>query len=176
LDAHVVICTIVGDSDCSASGVSLDGKHVVAVYDNSEFRVWNVIQRKATWTMHDLEGWFTEMVLTSNLEYVVTGSARYPYLKIWDFNREEIRSMAGHRGHVTSLSISLDNKHVLSGSTDQTLRLWELTTGRQIAVFGTDSEIVLCSTSPDPLTFVAVEKSGRLHYLRLVQMENPDCN
>jgi WD40 repeat protein len=168
LNRRALVCSFVGNSECGASAVSSDGKHVVAAYDNSELRVWDVDQHKAIWTFSDPEGWFTKLVLTPDLKYVVTGSARYPYLKIWDFVLHEIRHMPGHRGRVNSLALTLDNKYVLSGSDDQTARLWELATGLQIAVFGADSEITLCSTSPDSQMFVVVEKSGQLHYLRLV--------
>ena len=168
LNEYTLICTLVADSQCSASAVSSDGKQVVSAYDNSELRVWDTDQRKAILTLHDPEGWFTRLVLTTDLKYVVTASARYPYLKIWDFALQEIRHMAGHQGSVDALALTLDNRYVLSGSFDQTVRLWDLTTGKQIAVFGGDSEITLCFPSPDPLTFVAAEKSGRIHYLRLV--------
>ena len=41
----------------------------------------------------------------------------------------------GHTGKVTSLCLSSDNRSVLSGSTDQTLKLWDVATGQCVRTF-----------------------------------------
>lgn len=43
-----------------------------------------------------------------------------------------LRILRGHSDWVTSVSISADSRYVLSGSCDKTVRLWELSTGKQV--------------------------------------------
>ena len=47
----------------------------------------------------------------------------------------EIFVQMGHSGEVRSIAISPDNKFLLSGSDDKTIKLWNLATGREIRTF-----------------------------------------
>ncbi len=40
--------------------------------------------------------------------------------------------LTGHTGAVTSIAFSPDGKHIVSGSTDKTLRIWDAATGQPI--------------------------------------------
>ena len=46
--------------------------------------------------------------------------------------RQEIRRFAGHTQVVTSVAFSPDGRSIVSGSFDQTIRFWDLETGREI--------------------------------------------
>ncbi|MFH1090052.1 MAG: hypothetical protein V1742_00635, partial [Pseudomonadota bacterium] len=48
---------------------------------------------------------------------------------------EVIFTMEGHKAGVSSVCFSPDGKRALSGGTDNTMRLWDLKTGREIAQF-----------------------------------------
>ncbi len=43
----------------------------------------------------------------------------------------ELRSFIGHTGYVNSVVFSPDGRFALSGSEDNTLKLWELTSGKE---------------------------------------------
>ncbi|MBW6491596.1 MAG: protein kinase [Lentimicrobium sp.] len=59
-------------------------------------------------------------------------------------------TLYGHNDQVKSLSILPDGKHVLSGSEDKTLRLWEISTGKEIHRFlGHLSKITAMAVSHD---------------------------
>jgi WD40 repeat protein len=45
-----------------------------------------------------------------------------------------LRTLSGHEDQVNALSISTDSKRLLSGSNDGSARLWDLTTGEQLAI------------------------------------------
>lgn len=68
---------------------------------------------------------------------------------------------------VRAVAIAPDGKTAVSGSYDNTLKLWDLQTGKEISTFIGDSSIVCCAVSPDGLTIVAGEQLGRVHFLRL---------
>ena len=50
--------------------------------------------------------------------------------------------LSGHTGDVTSVCFSPDGRHVMSGSYDKTVRLWEVATGREIRRFEGHAEAV----------------------------------
>jgi len=53
-------------------------------------------------------------------------------------NQFGLRRMHGHTGAINSLSFAPDGKSVASGSLDGTAMLWEVTTGRPLAVLVPD--------------------------------------
>ncbi|WP_306557857.1 WD40 repeat domain-containing protein [Nostoc sp. 'Peltigera malacea cyanobiont' DB3992] len=60
-----------------------------------------------------------------------------------------------------------DGKQVISASSDNTLKLWNLETGEEIATFTGESAFFCCAVAADGVTIVAGEFSGRVHFLRL---------
>ncbi len=63
-------------------------------------------------------------------------------------NRSE-QTLHGHALDVTSLAWSPDGSRLASGSLDQTIRLWDAATGRQLASFASDSGILALSWRAD---------------------------
>ena len=65
-------------------------------------------------------------------------------LSSWSFfarNRSEERvsvqvcSLKGHRGDVTSVAFTPDGRHVLSGSRDKLVKIWDAETGAEVSSF-----------------------------------------
>jgi WD40 repeat protein len=44
----------------------------------------------------------------------------------------EVRRLTGHQAAVTSVAVTPDGRYVVSGSEDQTVRVWELATGKEV--------------------------------------------
>jgi WD40 repeat protein len=61
-----------------------------------------------------------------------------------------IRSMSGHHDWVKSIAISPDGRYALSGSYDDTMKLWDVSSGAEIRTFkGHTSDIESVAFSPD---------------------------
>ena len=62
-----------------------------------------------------------------------------------------ISTLKGHVGSVTSVVYSKDgSRHIISGSNDRTIRVWNIETGETIATLeGHRSEVTAVSLSPD---------------------------
>ncbi|MGK7881377.1 MAG: hypothetical protein AB4060_14965 [Crocosphaera sp.] len=67
---------------------------------------------------------FPSMAVSSDGQYLVFGS--YKTVKLWDVQSQTlIDTFKGHQGWVTSIAFSPDNKHIVSGSYDNTIKLWD---------------------------------------------------
>jgi len=65
-------------------------------------------------------------------------------------NAVEKKTLTGHKGWVRSLAVSPDGKVLVSASDDQTIKFWDLATGRNFRTVKGHSGPVRCVTfSPD---------------------------
>ena len=73
-----------------------------------------------------------------------------PILNAQSNLKSEINIQAGHSDMVFSLAFSPDGKYAISGSQDQTLKLWDISTGKEIRTFqGHSSTIKSVAFSPN---------------------------
>ncbi len=62
-----------------------------------------------------------------------------------------LQTLAGHKGSINSLTFNSDGKLLVSGSSDTSMKLWDVTTGRELAsLFSLDQQDWLVLT-PDGL-------------------------
>jgi WD40 repeat protein len=47
---------------------------------------------------------------------------------------EQECTLTGHSNKVTSVAYSPDGKHVVSGSDDKTVKIWDSSTGKEVSV------------------------------------------
>ncbi len=64
-----------------------------------------------------------------------------------------------------------DGRRAVSGSVDHTLRLWDLESGKEIASFTGESQVLSCAVTSDGRAIVAGNELGRMHFLRLVEAD-----
>jgi WD40 repeat protein/serine/threonine protein kinase len=60
-----------------------------------------------------------------------------------------IRTMVGHTDWVTSVAITPDGRYAVSGSTDKTLQMWDLETGRSICIMQNPTIVKSVAITPD---------------------------
>jgi WD40 repeat protein len=64
--------------------------------------------------------------------------------------KPEVFVQMGHSGDVNAVTVSTDGRYALSGSKDKTIKLWEVSTGREVRTFkGHSDEITSVDFSPD---------------------------
>jgi WD40 repeat protein len=68
-------------------------------------------------------------------------------IKLWNvsgMNPQLLRELQGHTDYVTSVSFSPDGRQLASGSFDNTVRLWSVTSGKLLKVLTGHSDYVIC--------------------------------
>jgi hypothetical protein len=62
-----------------------------------------------------------------------------------------------------------DGRRAVSASLDKTLRVWDLESGKELALLTTDAPMASCAASLDGRTSVGGDVTGNMHFLRLVE-------
>jgi WD40 repeat protein len=75
-------------------------------------------------------------------------------------------TLEGHSHPVNGVAVSLDGRRAVSASSDRTLKVWDLETGRPMATFSCDYPASCCTFAGARMA-VAGDSSGRLHFLSL---------
>ena len=57
---------------------------------------------------------------------------------------EQEYTLRGHSGWVRSVAYSPDGKHIVTGSLDETVKIWDSTTGKEVSVLLCHLPIVCC--------------------------------
>ncbi len=88
-------------------------------------------------------------------------------LRFWEVEggetSQEARTLRGHTGRVTCVSVSPDERRLVTGSWDGTARIWRTDTGKEVAVLPHDGIVNAAQFSPDGRTIVtADDRSGAM--------------
>jgi WD40 repeat protein len=102
------------------------------------------------------ENW-VEAVATHGTKLVTAGVDEE--IKIWNCSQDTTSiymTMSGHDDVVTSVMFSNDGKHVVSGSVDKTVRIWEVKRGKlESSMYGHTSAITAVAYSKDDVYVVS---------------------
>lgn len=109
---------------------SPDGRQIVSGSSDKTIQIWDTSPRKILTSFPD-----------ERIRTLVDNT--FP----WE---NHIKTLAGHTGGVTACVYSPDGQTILSGSDDQTLRLWNASTGELLHTLkGHTRSVTACAFSPD---------------------------
>jgi len=80
----------------------------------------------------------------------------------------EVERFYGHRGEVTSVAISPDGEFLVTGSRDRTVRVWSVTSGKEVSCFeGHSGEVTSVAFSADGNSVFSGSRDGSVRMWRL---------
>jgi WD40 repeat protein len=83
---------------------------------------------------------------------------------LWDANKGILlRSFVGHEDFIMSAAFSPDSRRIVSGSNDQTVRVWNVADGSEVLRLSIDEWVLKVSFSADGKRIAARSISGRHH-------------
>lgn len=128
-----IVCTMKGHTDWIVNlAVTSDGQHLVSVSTDETARVW-LMQSGANVRILKHQGYVRGVVLSPDCQLIVT-STGYPdsAVCVWRMADGSLVSrLEGHTNsvHSVALALSPDGLHIVSGSYDETARVWLLADG-----------------------------------------------
>jgi WD40 repeat protein len=165
--------------------LSPDGRHLLAVYTNQTFSVWDTL-RLAERERHLLPYTNTTIAAVAPGGRLAAFASRRGELMLWDVETGQARFFAqAGTNSIHRLVFSLDGRHLAAGNGTKTLsettatlhdprrtvRVWDMGTGKETHVFSTDGEFPVSLTfSADSKTLLAGFWKGSL---KLWPLEGP---
>ncbi|BBD69310.1 WD-40 repeat-containing protein [Nostoc commune NIES-4072] len=135
-----------------------DGRMLATGGDDRKILFWDLMQRQVAIALSLDDTAAHSLVLSRDGETLVTGS--YRKIKVWRTlpqtgikslkDAQPLHTLMGHSHIVRSLAISADGKMLVSGSWDQTIKIWQLETGGLLHTLkGHRDRIYAIALSPD---------------------------
>jgi len=156
-----------------------DGLHAVSVSMDATARLWDLdgageIRRLSVPGFDQMEGLAISPDGHTVLAGVSTSTGDRSAMILWDLDTyAEIRRYEGHTGAIRDLSVSPDGKQVLTVSSDDSIRLWDLESGVELrrhaftepisVAFTPDGRSALVESFMGSVFLVDVETGELLH-------------
>lgn len=165
---------------------SRDGKYLAAGSQDLSISVWDAATRNALPAMEGHKKIVFSVSYSPDGRYVASGGgdSRTGEVKLWPAEKafEPIMEFKGHEAQVSSVIFSPDSKTVFSGSFDQTIRAWDVETGKELfKMQGLSDPVYSLQYSPDG-RYLGVVNSNKI-FVRmaysgkpLVRINAPDVN
>lgn len=130
-----VIKTLRGHTGAVRSlAISPDGRSALSICSDQMLKLWNLSTGKSR-TKKDVGGVFSIAYSPDGRCALLAGGSGGAKAILWllDIGRgKRIRDFVGHTSTASSAAISSDGRYALSGSFDDTVRLWDMATAREI--------------------------------------------
>ncbi|MGI8837561.1 MAG: caspase family protein [Pyrinomonadaceae bacterium] len=144
-----------------ALAISSDGKKLASGSQDRSILIWDIESEEADAIYTGHQEWVNTVAFSPDGKKLASGSVDGE-IRIWEVpmrgpEREPqmiqrpLQSLAGHKGSINSLTFNSDGKLLVSGSSDASMKLWDVATGRELAsLFSLDQQDWLVLT-PDGL-------------------------
>lgn len=151
------VWTLHAPSDVESFAVSPDGQYVLlGSLRDIGVKLWEMSTDREVRTLKGHSGGVLSVAFSPDGRYALSGGSDKT-VRLWELSTgKELKTFKGHPGDVRSVVFSPDGKYVLSGSAfrpleagssvpenhEETIKLWEVSTGREVRTLRGHSEVV----------------------------------
>ena len=115
---------------------SLDGKRLASVTGNAEIKFWDTATGQEVVWLKTTQLRVASVAYSPDRKLLATGAGFCTGdcpIKLWDAQTgRERATLKGHTGFVASVAFSPDSQRLVSASADQTIKVWDIATGKQL--------------------------------------------
>ncbi|KAJ9583451.1 hypothetical protein L9F63_022204, partial [Diploptera punctata] len=127
LTLGLVVSTFKGhQATVTAVAAMMDSRRVVSSDRQGVLAVW--VADNAT-LLHSCIGPGMCLAVTNKMKYAVCGNGDNS-IRIWSVNREDERFTVSHSEEITCFVLTMDSLHVITGSRDMSLKVWQVAGGK----------------------------------------------
>ncbi|XP_016984916.1 uncharacterized protein LOC108048641 isoform X2 [Drosophila rhopaloa] len=120
--------------------VLMDSLRVISTDRDSLLLVWMAHSGNLLQT---IQGPYKSLAVTNNMRFAASTNGDNT-LKIWSLTQEDEKYSVSHSDEITCFEISADSAHIISGSRDMSLKVWQATGGKLSQVLVGHSDAVTC--------------------------------
>lgn len=164
LETNQLIDTLTGHLDrVLVVGITSDQHLLISGSDDKTIRLWDFETRSLITSLKDTSGVYA-IALTSDNQYLGTANSEGK-LKLWDLsNRTKMREQRGcyDRGVATTR----DGRYSIKGCEDNILKIIDIRTDEEVAIFPTMSKVIDCAVSMEGLV-ICGDQLGQIYFLQL---------
>lgn len=162
------------DKDVLSVAFSADNRQIVSGSRDKTINLWNTLgQLKYRITDENHADWISCVRFSPNVQNPVIVSAGWDKLvKVWNLTTCKLRTnLIGHRGYVSTVTVSPDGSLCASGGKDGTAMLWDLNEGRHLSSLDAGDLIHALCFSPNRYWLCAATASS----IKIWDLESKIC-
>lgn len=143
--------------------LSADGRLLLSGSDDRTARLWSVEGGRELRRFVGQQSNVTAAALSRDGTLVATGGGEDHVVRIWDAATGAQRLMlTGHRATIGALAFLSEGKELASVDWDDTLRLWDLTAGKETRKFEKSVSGLSAVFAPDGKTVITIDASNNV--------------
>jgi len=198
LERNKELFTLTGhNSSVTAVAITPNGKWVISGSYGNTIKVWSLEKRKLLFTLKEHSSWVSAVAITLNGKQLISSSYDNT-LKVWNLeteggfftfiwnlipddkpwnliSRRQRFTLTGHSNLVTAVAVTPDSKLAISGSWDNTLKVWNLEKRELMfpPLTGHNSGVMSVAVTPDGKQVISASTDNTLKVWNLEIAESP---
>lgn len=114
--------------------ISKNGKHLIGGYENGQLKCWDIQSQQELWSKQAHSTALNLLQFSPNGQYIISGSASEegsPAVFLWETaNGKQIQKLDGASKIVGSLSLSPNQRYLITGREDGYINIWDQGNGQ----------------------------------------------
>jgi WD40 repeat protein len=173
VESGICLLTLEGHKEfVNTVALTPDGRRAISASNDKTLKVWDLESGACLRTLEG-HGYGVKVVAVTPDGRRALSASPYDTLKVWDLESGCcLKTLRSNHRQIDAVAVTPDSQLAIFGSSyDKTLDIFELESGELVANFTAEAEIEACATGPDGVTFIAGDSLGRVHFLRLENLD-----